>query len=169
MITSLKPNQVFVFGSNDAGFHGAGAAGFACRGDAKNTWRQDHWFNKALNAPLNSPIRQGKWAVVGRARGLQIGREGKSYAIVTITRPGYKRSTPLVSIRDDIIELFYFASLSPFYEFLMTPIGAGLAGYVNSEMADTFHKAIKKHGKLPPNITLEAGDFLYDVKWNNHR
>lgn len=26
MITTLKPNQVFVFGSNEAGIHGAGAA-----------------------------------------------------------------------------------------------------------------------------------------------
>lgn len=31
MITSLKPNEVFVFGSNLAGIHGAGAARDACQ------------------------------------------------------------------------------------------------------------------------------------------
>lgn len=36
MITSLKPNQVFVFGSNLAGRHGKGAALWAKRFGAKN-------------------------------------------------------------------------------------------------------------------------------------
>jgi hypothetical protein len=39
MFTSLKPNEVFVFGSNSTGFHGA--AGLACWGDSRNTWRND--------------------------------------------------------------------------------------------------------------------------------
>jgi hypothetical protein len=35
LITSLNSNEVFVFGSNEDGFHGAGAAGFAFRYDTK--------------------------------------------------------------------------------------------------------------------------------------
>lgn len=34
-ITSLEPNQVFVFGSNEAGIHGAGAARIALKWGAK--------------------------------------------------------------------------------------------------------------------------------------
>jgi len=34
-ITELKPNEVFVFGSNEAGFHGAGAARQAMRWGAE--------------------------------------------------------------------------------------------------------------------------------------
>ena len=48
LITSLKPNEVFVFGSNFSAFHGAGAAGYAQRGDSKNTWRTDKKFQEAL-------------------------------------------------------------------------------------------------------------------------
>jgi len=39
LITTLGNNQVFVFGSNANGFHGAGAAGWAMLHVAGNSWR----------------------------------------------------------------------------------------------------------------------------------
>lgn len=164
MITSLKFNQVFVFGSNTSGFHGAGSAGLACRGDARNTWRDDPWFQKAMNSPIGSLDRIGKWAVFGEAHGFQIGREGMSYAICTIVRPGSKRSYPLSKIAEHILELFSFASAHPEYEFLYTAVGAGLAGYTNDEMALTLQEAINVQAP-PPNITFPEN--LYNKNWNN--
>jgi len=38
-ITTLASNEVFVFDSNESGFHGAGAAGFAFSGTCANDWR----------------------------------------------------------------------------------------------------------------------------------
>jgi hypothetical protein len=43
-VASLEADEVFVFGSNRDGFHGAGSAGLACRGDASNSWRSDERF-----------------------------------------------------------------------------------------------------------------------------
>lgn len=149
MVTSLKDNEVFVFGSNSTGFHGAGAAGLACRGDSRNTWRTDTWFLKAMKAPVSSPDRIGKWAVYGVARGFQIGKEGKSYAIQTIVKPGLKRSTPLEEIKEQLLAMFEYAKSTPELDFLMTPVGAGLAGYTNKEMKALWDE-IKD--KAPSNI-----------------
>lgn len=97
-ITELEPNDVVVFGSNATGFHGAGAAGLACRGTARNDWREDAWLTTARDAPVGSPARIGTWAVFGKARGPQRGTEGMSYAIETIQTPGKLRSTSLRDI-----------------------------------------------------------------------
>lgn len=58
-INHLEANEIFVFGSNAEGFHGAGSAGMACRGEGKNTWRDDEWFREALKTPLDSSERIG--------------------------------------------------------------------------------------------------------------
>ena len=89
MVTTLQTNEVFVFGSNGQGFHGAGTAGLALRGDARNNWRQDAWF---LAASRGENDGVGRWAVFGVARGFQQGRQGKSYAIQTVTRPARVRA-----------------------------------------------------------------------------
>jgi hypothetical protein len=137
-ITELKDNEIFVFGSNKTGFHGAGAAGFACRGDARNNWRQDEWFIAAINAQIGSEKRIGKWAVYGVGRGFQEGKEGKSYGIDTIKIPGHKRSTPLSDIKKQIEELNNFANNNPQYKFLVTKIGSALAGYTVEEIRQLF-------------------------------
>jgi len=147
MITSLQPSEVFVFGSNRDGFHGAGGAGLACRGDAGNTWRNDSWFLKAMKAPVGSTDRIGKWAVYGVARGFQEGREGKSYAIVTVTRPGAKRSIPLEDIFGQLQDLWKFAAEHPELSFVISPIGEGYAGYSRTEMDSLWERLPKM-----PNI-----------------
>jgi hypothetical protein len=155
-INSLKPNQVFVFGSNATGFHGAGSAGMAFRGEPRNGWREDTAFLRAMKAPVGSPDRIGNWAVFGVVRGFQEGKNGKSYAIQTIVKPGLKRSTPLSQIKSQFVELFNFARQNKDLEFLMTPVGAGLAGYSNEEVGAVWEEAIREHGPVPSNIVVPA-------------
>ncbi len=155
-ITTLAPHQVFVFGSNASGFHGSGAAGYAMRGTASNTWRDDLTFLKAVRAPEGHVDRIGRWAVFGVARGWQQGREGMSYAIETIRRGGEKRSTPLSDIALQLASLFDFAEVHAEWEFLMTPIGSKLAGYTNAEMADTLDHAVWLWDGHPPNVVIPA-------------
>lgn len=155
LITSLAPTEVFIFGSNSTGFHGAGGAGLACRGEARNTWRTDPWFLKAMASPVGSPDRVGLWAVYGVARGWQKGREGMSYAVMTVTRPGARRSVPLAEITTQLRDLVAFAILHPYWRFLMTPIGAGLAGYSGAEMLGALGAALG--GEAPPgNLVVPA-------------
>jgi hypothetical protein len=144
-ITSLKPNQVFVYGGNLQGFHGAGAAGFASFGVPGNVWRKfnyDQWPNG----------KQGKWNIKGVAEGLQQGTEGKSYAIPTVTRPGARRSIPLEKIRVSIARLYAFARLQPDLEFLVayTASGSNLNGYTPDEMAEAFALC-----PIPHNLVFE--------------
>ena len=108
-ITSLAPEEVFVFGSNQHGFHGAGLAGFACRGDSKNTWRNDAWFLEAMNSKPDSEDRIGKWAIYGVSRGFQQGSEGMSYAIQTVIKPGQRRSVSIQDIKKQVVQLWDFA------------------------------------------------------------
>jgi len=152
-ITRLADNEVFVFGSNSTGFHGAGSAGLACRGDAKNTWRADEWFLNAMKAPIGSPNRIGKWAVYGMARGYQVGKEGRSYAIETIKRPGMRRTTSLAVIEEQLKQMFEFAKKNPNLRFLMTPIGAGYAGYTDAEMRGVWDRI--KSG-APANVVVPS-------------
>ena len=149
MITTLQPNEVFVFGSNSTGFHGAGASGLACRGNHRNTWRQDAWFLKAMDTTPGSADRVGKWAIYGVARGFQEGTEGKSYAIQTIVRPGQRQSTSLPEIYLQLVELWSFVRQHPEWTFLVTPLGEGYAGYTAAEMKPVWDCLQQRHGTRP--------------------
>lgn len=143
---------VFVFGSNGDGFHGAGGAGMAMRGDGKNTWRSDPAFLRAMKAPVGHPDRVGRLAVFGQARGLQRGREGHSYAIQTVTKPGRRRSIPLSEIQSQLEELWdHAAKYSGKAVYQMTPIGTGYAGYTLAEMRKVVVAIVAKKGD-PGNI-----------------
>lgn len=166
LITQLAPNEVFVFGANANGFHGAGAAGYAMRGTAANTWRTDESFLRAMRAPVGHPDRVGKWAVYGVGRGWQQGREGMSYAIQTIERPGQKRSTPLREIQSQLVELYAFATTHPEWTFLMTPIGAGLSGWTAEEMSDTLKASILEWGQPLTNVNIPGG-LYHEVNWHD--
>lgn len=103
-----------------------------------------------MKSPKDSLDRVGKWAVYGIATGFQEGREGKSYAIKTIIKPGMRRSVPLREIEIQIIELLNFARENPQYEFLVTKIGSSLAGYTDVEIRSLFiDKDIPKNVSLP--------------------
>lgn len=122
-IEKLLPNQIFVFGSNEAGKHGAGAALLA---------------------------RKKFGAQYGVARGLQ----GFSYAIPTkdhLLKP-LKLSTIKV-----YVDIFLLEAVDkyPDLDFLVTPIGTGLAGH----SLEDIDKMFPENEKLPNNITLI---------WRNH-
>lgn len=133
-ILSLNPNEVFVFGTNAQGFHGAGAAGIAFRGTPLNDWRNDKAFLEALEAPTGSEKRIGRWAVLGISKGLMRGRSGLSYGIQTVTAPGKRRSVPQIEIGAQFFDLWTFADQNPGLTFLVSKVGCGLAGYQPSEI-----------------------------------
>lgn len=159
LITKLAPHEVFIFGTNRNGFHGAGAAGYAMRGTAANTWRTDKVFLNAMRVPVGHPDRVGKWAVYGVAHGLQHGWEGKSYGIVTIERPGALRSVTLDEIKEQFVELFSFAEQHPGWSFLMTEVGAAMAGYTKAEMLETWREA-KATYPTPSNVIEQSKLYL---------
>ena len=151
-ITELKPNEVIVVGTNSTGFHGAGLAGFAFRGESRNNWREDAFFLRAMKAPVGHPDRIGKWAVFGVSRGLQQGREGASYGIETIKRGGLRRSTPPSEIKQQFVGLFKRAIEDPHRQYLMTPVGTQLAGYSSLEIQAIWDEVAVECDGIPANV-----------------
>lgn len=153
-ITSLKPNQVFVFGSNEQGFHGAGAAGLAQRGTSRNNWRGDKAFLEALDSPSISEKRKGRWSFLGKGRGYQEGKDGSSYAIATVLRAGKRKSIRLSKILEQLIELGEFAKEHPEKEFLVVIAGGGYNGWSIKDIQG-IHKTWCKEEPPSENILLK--------------
>jgi len=122
-ITRLEPNQIFVFGSNYAGFHGAGAALTALR-------------------------------KFGARYGQGTGLQGQSYGIATKDRK--LNVLPLFNIQVQIERFLRFATNHPEFEFLVTEIGCGLAGYSKAEIGPLF-----KGLTIPPNVILPESFWIY--------
>ena len=102
-VVELHPNQIFVYGSNTAGIHGAGAAKHALKWGAK--FGQD-------------------------------GFNGWTYGIST--KDNKLRVLPLDAIKQHVTTFFIYAERHPQYEFLVTKIGTGLAGYKVQDIAPLF-------------------------------
>jgi hypothetical protein len=114
-INKLERNQIFVFGSNTAGRHGAGAA------------------RQAL-----------KW---GARYGVGIGLEGQTYALPT--KDHEIETLSLYDIEKYIKNFLEFAKEKKEYEFLVTKIGCGLAGYTTDQIGKLFGKH-----KVSSNVIL---------------
>lgn len=97
MITELKPNQIFVFGANSQGSHGAGAA---------------------------KQAYDSGWTKTGHSEGLI----WQSFAIDTMGT----REVFIMGLQD----LAITAIKNPALEFLMTPVGTGIAGYSIQELEE---------------------------------
>ena len=110
-ITTLEPNEIFVFGSNLGGIHAGGAARMA---------------------------RLHFGAEMGKGDGIQ----GQSYAIPTM-QGGVEAIKPYVD------EFIAYASQHPDKQFLVTPIGCGIAGFNAQDIAPLF-----KDAKNIENISL---------------
>jgi len=146
LIDHLDTHQVFVFGSNPGGFHGAGSAGFASFGVVGNQWRRFDYHKKPWGW-------KGKWNIKGCGEGLQEGTDGKSYALPTVTRAGAKRSFSPDMIKASIRRLYDCATEHPEWDFLIAYTGEGrklLNGYSLEEMADFFAVF-----DIPENIVFE--------------
>ena len=164
-VTALDDDQVFVFGSNADGFHGAGAAAVALLGHpggppgSPQHWSRDPDFTRLRAAPPG-PGRVGRWAVYGMPQGPMQGREGRSYAVQTIIRPGARRSMPLdlggtgaperpferlPCIGSQVRRLIAFAQARPHLTFLVT--APRLCGYTPEELGALY-------GHPPANVVL---------------
>lgn len=104
-IKKLHNNQVFVFGSNLAGRHGAGAAKKA---------KEDF----------------------GAVYGVGLGITGDCYAIPT--KDQSLNTLSLFSIENYIFFFNQCCKNHPDFEFLVTKIGCGLAGYSDEQIAPLF-------------------------------
>ncbi len=85
-------------------------------------------------------------AIYGQSKG----RQGQTYAIVTkdLTKHG-KRTVSIDEIELQVIELIQYAQANPQLEFLVTPIGCGLAGYTAQEIKECFEGLA-----VPSNVVL---------------
>lgn len=114
--------KIFVFGSNLAGRHGAGAAKYA----------KDHY---------------------GAVYGVGIGPSGCSYAIPT--KDYVLKTLTLHAIERHIKDFIEYAEAHPDDEFLLTPIGCGLAGYRRNQIKPL----IEKYNR-PSNV-------IYTKEWED--
>ena len=103
-----KRQQVFVFGSNLAGIHGAGAARVAV---------EKH----------------------GAEMGKGVGLQGNSYALPT--KDHNIQTLPFRDVAANIHVFLNFAKANRDYDFKVTRIGCGLAGYQDKEIAPLFIRA----------------------------
>lgn len=121
-IDKLEDNQIFVFGSNQSGIHGAGAA------------------KQALKK-------------FGAIYGQGFGFQGKSFAIPT--KDHYIQTLPLYLIDYFVDRFLQIAKVHKNnYEFLVTEIGCGLAGYKVEDIAPMFKDA-------PNNVLLPESFINY--------
>lgn len=103
-ITTLQPDEIFVFGSNLRGIHAGGAAHIA-------------------------------YQRFGAEMGNGVGIQGQSYAIPTM-QGGVETIQPYVD------EFIAYASQHPEKRFLVTPIGCGIAGFEEEDIAPLFESAV---------------------------
>ena len=79
----------------------------------------------------------------GAVWGQGVGLQGQSYAIPTM-------QGPVSSIKPYVDEFINFADSHPEYEFLVTRIGCGIAGFKDEQIAPLFKEALKiKNIRLP--------------------
>jgi hypothetical protein len=123
-ITTLQPNQVFVFGSNPEGRHGAGAAKVA---------------------------RDKFGAIYGQGEGLQGQSYALPTKDLRVKENKGLRSISVEGIVSSIKKLYDVARDNPTKDFLVSDYsGTNLSGYTGQEMADMFASA----GTIPNNIVF---------------
>jgi hypothetical protein len=129
-VTSLQPNQIFVFGSNPLGINGNPSKGTG---------------GAALVAYNIAGVKQGE------KMDNKLSDSGKAWGMTTVTSPGKKRSKTPQEITEGIKKLYEYAKQNPTKEFLISDYsGTNLNGYTGQEMADMFNAA----GTIPSNIVF---------------
>jgi predicted NAD-dependent protein-ADP-ribosyltransferase YbiA (DUF1768 family) len=129
-VTSLQPNQIFVFGSNPLGINGNPSKGTG---------------GAALVAYRIAGVKQGE------KMDNRLSDSGKAWGITTVTSPGKKKSKTPQEIIEGVKKLYEYAKENPTKEFLVSDYsGTNLNGYTGQEMADMFINA----GPIPSNIVF---------------
>jgi len=113
-ISKLQPNEVFVFGSNLDGDHAGGAARFAVLNFGAKMWQN-------------------------------VGLQGQSYAIPTLSHPGGvdEHKLSIDTIESYVNDFISFAKEHQELHFYVTPIGCGIAGFTEAEIAPLFAECMK--------------------------
>ena len=143
-ITHLAKDEVFVFGANPQGFHGAGSAGYASFGEFGNKWREKGYDKKPKGW-------KGRWNVKGKV-GPQVGTEGKSYGLITVAKAGARRSRTEEEMVGEFVKLYECCNRNPKWFFFLAQSGSvGLNGWSPDEMASFMTKA----GEIPDNLHLD--------------
>jgi hypothetical protein len=124
MITDLKENEIFCFGSNTSGRHGAGAAKLALEKFGAVYGRGKGMVGQTYAIPTREFFKndQNNWEL---------------------------RTLPLITISGHVSDFINLASVHKELNFLVTEIGTGNAGYTVSDIAPLF-----KFAKLCNNIFL---------------
>lgn len=122
------PHKVFVFGSNLAGQHGAGAAQTA---------------HEVYGAPWG--VGEGLMAPLKLAR---VRQPCMTYALPT--KDAQYRVRSLAAIRTSVNTLLHLAEAVPPLEFFVTRVGCGFAGYRDEDIAPMFVDS-------PANVILPIG------------
>ncbi len=123
-VTSLQPNQIFVFGSNPEGRHGAGAAKYA---------------------------KDNFGAIYGQGEGLQGQSYALPTKDLRVKANNSLRSISPQDITSNIKKLYDVARANPTKEFLVSDYSeSNLNGYTGQEMANMFNAA----GPIPSNMVF---------------
>lgn len=110
------PKVIFVFGSNEGGIHGAGAALFAYQKKGARYGKGFGHYGNSFAIPTKGVLKDGKNCTVGD------------------TLPEFR-------IRQYVSGFLAFAQGHPDLEFEVTRIGCGLAGMSDEVMANMFRYA----------------------------
>jgi hypothetical protein len=144
-LDTLKHRDIFVFQTNENGFHGAGSAGWAFNGKASG-WEN----NKKFQTQWNSGQRiRGLFAILRQPAGLMAGTDGIGWGVVTCVTAAQPRSVPISDIAAQLKELRTYAIRRPFLNFIIASIGTGHAGYTQEEMWEVYTSAT--NGRMPDN------------------
>jgi len=139
-IQSLKPNEIFVFGSNEGNSKGG----------------------KPTHGAGTAKIARDKFgAIQGQSEGLQ----GQSYAIITKKYWDVEKSSTLSEIGKGIQDFIIFASNHPELKFYVTKLGSSLAGYSVEEIKNLF-KIINETPRLEitDNVILPIEYEVRDIE-----
>ena len=129
-VTSLQPNQIFVFGSNPLGINGNPAKGTG---------------GAALVAYNIAGVKQGE------KMDNKLSDSGKAWGMTTVTAPGKPLSKTPEQITEGITKLYEYAKQNPDMEFVVADYsGRNLNGYTGQQMANMFNAA----GSIPSNIVF---------------
>lgn len=99
-------------------------------------------FGSNLGGIHGAGAARHAWEHEGAILHQGIGHHGNSYAIPTKDKT-IRHSLPLVEIKGYVDDFIEYARAHPEFQFMVTRIGCGLAGFTNEQIAPLFVNAPK--------------------------
>ena len=144
-LNTIGNRDIFIFQTNENGFHGAGSAGWAFMGKASG-WERNKSFMNQWNSGEKS---RGLFAILRQSSGLMAGTDGIGWGICTCVSAAQPKSVSISEIIDQLKELNSYTIRKPFLQFIFAPIGTGHAGYSQDEMWEAYIESTQ--GRFPTN------------------